>query len=330
MSFENLGPGPDIASIDIDKMDFGTDPSAVDPEPEDDPTPETLEKEFKEANPEPEAKPEEAEKKEEPEEQPRDEKGRFSEKEPRIPKSRFDEQVNKEREAREAAERRAAELERRLNETQSQKEAQAQIEQIETKVEELETKYQELLLDGNTKDAAAIMKQIRLAERQIATAEAEARASVATARALEADRLDASVARLEADHPEFNPDSESYDADLVALVLSKQRDLIASGMTPSVALEKAGRSVADRFLKKKEAEPEEKKGLGTVKNDDRTKEAVAKALATQKAQPASMKEVGYDSDKSGAAGLPDVSKLTADEFAALPKATQDRLLGNVV
>lgn len=329
MSFENLGPGPDIASIDFSKMEFGNNPGETTPEPEDDPTPETLEKEFKEANPEPETKPEEAEKKEEPEEQPRDEKGRFSEKEPRIPKSRFDEQVNKEREAREAAERRAAELERRLNETQAQKEAQAQIEQIETKVEGLETKYQELLLDGNTKDAAAVMKQIRLAERQIATAEAEARASVATARALEADRLDASVARLEADHPEFNPDSESYDPDLVALVLSKQRDLIAGGLTPSVALEKAGRSVADRFLKK-EAEPEEKKGLSTVKNDDRTKEAVAKALATQKAQPASMKEVGYDSDKSGAAGLPDVTKLTADEFAALPKATQDRLLGNVV
>lgn len=334
MSYENLGPGPDLSNIDLDKMDFGTDPSDAEPNEPDDTTPEKLEEEFAEANPDLDAdKGKGAEEVVEPdqkaEEQPRDEKGRFSEKEPRIPKSRFDEQVGKEREAREAAERRAAELERRLNQSQSQKEAQAQIEQIETKVEELETKYQELLLDGNTKDAATVMKQIRLAERQIATAEAEARASMATARALEADRLDASIARLEADHPEFNPDSESYDADLVSLVLSKQRDLIASGMTPSVALEKAGRSVADRFLKK-EAEPEEKKGLGTVKNDDRTKEAVAKALATQKAQPASMKDVGYDSDKSGATGLPDVSKLTADEFAALPKATQDRLLGNVV
>ena len=329
MSFENLGPGPDIDSIDFSKMEFGNNPGETTPEPEDDTTPETLEKEFKEANPEPEAKTEPEEAKPESEEQPRDEKGRFSEKEPRIPKSRFDEQVGKEREAREAAERRAAELERRLSETTAQKEAQAQIDQIETKVEELETKYQELLLDGNTKEAAAVMRQIRLAERQIATAEAESRASVATARALEADRMDASIARLEANHPEFNPDSESYDPDLVALVLSKQRDFINGGLSPSVAMEKAGKSVADRFLKK-EAEPENK-GLATVKNDDRTKEAVAKALATQKSQPASMKEVGFDSDKAGEkAGLPDVSKMTADEFAALPKATQDRLMGNLV
>ena len=44
------------------------------------------------------------------EEPARDEKGRFA----GIPKARFDEAVGKEREAREAAERRAAELERRV------------------------------------------------------------------------------------------------------------------------------------------------------------------------------------------------------------------------
>lgn len=65
---------------------------------------------------------------EKPEEPARDDKGRFA----GIPKARFDEAVGKEREAREAAERRASELERQLAER-----AQAQVKTEQT--EELET-----------------------------------------------------------------------------------------------------------------------------------------------------------------------------------------------
>lgn len=341
MDLSNLGSAPDIDNLDVSTLDLGNEIGEGAASSDDElPTQDQLDKELQEANKGKEADvaadKDEAGKGdgETTDEQPRDDKGRFAEKEARIPKSRFDEAVGKEREAREAAERRAQELERKLAETSANKEAAAEIERIEGEVEALEVKYQELLLDGNTAEAAKVMKQIRLAERQIATAEAESRAKATTARAIEADRLEAAIARLESDYPEFNTQSEAYDEDLVGLVLTKQRSLIQDGMSPSVALTKAGKDVAERFLKKQEETTEVKddsKGLAAAaKQDDRKKEAVAKAIETQNAQPASTKEVGLDSDKLGEKGLPDVTKLTADEFEALPESTKARLMGNLV
>lgn len=326
MNYEDLGPGPDINDIDESQLNFGNDPAQEAKVEAPVPSQEELEKKVAKANGE--APPEEEEPAGEEDGEPaRDEKGRFTGKGV-IPIDRHKATLDKEREARTAAEQRAAELERRLQEQAKQAEASQNSEQMEARIEELEAKYQELLLDGNIKESSAVMKQIRHMERQIATAEAEQRAATRTAQTLEAERLEASIARLEADHPELNAESESYDADLVALVITKQRQLIADGMSPSKAMEKAGQEVAKRFLTPQQA-AESLKGLAKA-NEGRQKQAVAKALATQNAQPASMKEVGFDSDSRGDNGLPDVSKMSADEFAALPKATQDRLMGNLV
>lgn len=320
-NIENLGPAPDIDDIDTDKLDFGNDTEAAETKVEEQPEQEQLEKEVNEANGVEEPKVEDAEP-----EQERDEKGRFTGKGV-IPVERHKATLDKEREAREAAERRAAELELRLQQTAQQQEKMLRTEEIETQIESLEEKYQELLLDGNTKEAGQIMRQIRHMERQIATAEAEARASQTTAQALEGERMELAIARLEADHPEFNTASENYDADLVSLVLAKQKAYVSAGDSPSRAMIKAGEEVAKRFLTK--AASEDAKGLAKAAENDRQKQAVGKALSAQRAQPASMKEAGMDSDTRGEKGLPDVSKMTADEFAALPEATQARLLGNL-
>jgi hypothetical protein len=37
-----------------------------------------------------------------------------------------------------------------------------------------------------------------------------------------------------------------------------------------------------------------------------------------------------DSDKLGEKGLPDVTKLSVEEFDALPESTKARLMGNLV
>lgn len=328
-NIENLGPGPDIDNLDTSTMDFGDATEVVEKTVEA-PSQKELEKEVNEANGKADGSAETAEsegddpERDDPE---RDEKGRFTGKGV-IPVERHKATLDKEREAREAAERRAAELELRLQQTAQQQEKVLRTEEIETQIEGLEEKYQELLLDGNTKEAGQIMRQIRHMERQIATAEAEARATQTTAQALESERMELAIARLEADHPEFNTASESYDPDLVALVLAKQKAYITNGDSPSKAMVKAGEEVAKRFLSK--AEADDAKGLAKATQNDRQKQAVAKALDTQKAQPASMKEVGMDSDTRGEKGLPDVASMTADEFAALPQATQDRLMGNLV
>ena len=310
---EIVAPGPDIDNLDLSKADRGNDipkddPKAVEPE-----------------------EPEEDGAEAPTEESARDEKGRFKEKEAKVPKSRFDEQVGKEREAREAAERRAAELERQLAERARTVENNAKIEELEAQIAGLEKRHADLLLDGDGEAAAQIMREIRHAERRIAKEEAVAETSSHIARTMEAERVEATIARLEADYDQFNPQSETYDQDLVELVLSKQKQLIEQqGMSPSKALEKAGRDVATRFLAPADpaADP---KGLSAGKvATDRKAEQVAKNLDTQKRQTPSMKDAGMDSDAAGIKQNIDVSKLTAEEFAALPEATKAKLRGDVL
>lgn len=327
LDMDNLGSAPDIDNIDISTLDKGDTLEALEEALQDDPVPEKA--------PEPEAKeltePEEAEEAEEAaeEEQPRNEKGQFDKKEPRIPKSRFDEQVGKEREAREAAERRAAELERQLVERQQQERQSADVEAVEAKIGEMEKQYSQLLLDGEADKAAQIMSQIRKAERQIATTEAEARTAQRTTQILESERVELAIAQAESQFPQLNPESEEFDEQIVNFVLAEQQRLIKTqGLAPSKALGRAAESVMKRFAPQEQAAPQ--KGLAKAAAEDRKAEQVKKNLAASKSQPASMKDSGMDSDKAGASGLPDPTKMTSDEWAALPEATKARLRGDVL
>ena len=332
LDLDNLGSAPDIENFDASKMDRGDALLNDEPEVKDEPVIEPEVKEEVEDEPEAKDEPEE-----DPEEEPevkdepaRDKKGQF---EAKIPKSRFDEAVGKEREAREAAERRAAELERKLNE-QAQAQVQTeQIEKLEEAISEMEKKHAELLLDGNIDGAAKVMGDIRKAERQIARAESDAVATQRTAAALETDRVTVAIARLEADYPIMNPKSDQFDQDIVDLVLTKQRTLMRDeGLSPSQALTEAAQKVAERFIKAPEPE-DEKEGLAKAaakRADERKQEQLKKNLETQKKQPPSMKESGIDSDKAGQTGLPDVSLMTQDEFAALPESTKAKLRGDFI
>jgi len=335
MDIESMGSAPDIDNFDASKLDRGDSLIVVEKAPEPAKVEDKVSDIFEgkgdaKLEGEPAAKTDEAGELVDPPEgdKARDDKGRF---EAKIPKSRFDEAVGKEREAREAAERRAAEAERKLQEGQAAQVRTDQIEAIEADIANLEQKHADLLLDGNAKEAAAVMKEIRMAERKIARAESDAIADQRVTRTLESQRFDTVVARIEADYPEFNPDSDKYDTDLVALVLAKQGNLIRSeGLTPSAAMEKAAKDVAGRFLKAEEVKVEEKKGLAGTQAADRKQEQVAKNLEASQRQPASMKDAGIDSDKAGKTSNIDVSTMSADELAALPEATRQRLRGDFV
>ena len=324
MDLENLGSAPDIENFDASKLDRGDSliqQSEVKDPVVDDKVADVFPTKVEDPEDDKGADPTKVDG-----DQTRDDKGRF---EAKIPKSRFDEAVGKERDAREAAERRAAELERQLKEGQAAQVRTEQIEAIEADITALEQKHADLLLDGNSKEAAAVMKEIRMAERKIARAESDAIADQRVSRTIEAQKFDTVVARIEADFPEFNPESDKFDADLVSLVLAKQGNLIRSeGLSPSAAMEKAAKDVAGRFLKQAEdTKVEEKKGLST-QAVDRKQEQVAKNIDASKRQPADMRDVGIDSDKAGKTENIDVGSMSADELAALPEATRKRLRGD--
>lgn len=259
----------------------------------------------------------------------RDEKGRFSR---GIPKERFDEAVGKERQARAAAEQRVAMLEAQLAERSAQANA-AQIEEVENHITELEAQYASLLMDNEATKAAEVMKQIRLAERAIATAEAARASRTTAAQILENDRLDLAIAQLEADNPVLNPESEQFNEGLTNFILSEQRRLMSQqGLKPSIALTTAAKSILSQFGPKAVQEPiPEPQGLAKASSTDRKAQAVAKALAVQKTQPPALRDVGLDSDKAGQKGaLPDINRLTDEEFRALPASTRSRMRGDML
>ena len=289
---------------------------------EDAPTPE-VEAEVVLDDPIEEEEPEVAE---EPEVQPRDEKGKFAGK--GIPKERFDQAVNKERAAREAAEARAATLEAQLAERVATQQTQ-EIEQIEARVVDLEAQYGAALLDGNSEKAADLFRQIRHAERAIDRIEARDESRTATAQTLESDRIELAIAKLEADNSVLNPNSEDYNEPLVNFVLAEQSRLMKSEqLSPSRALQKAAKDILERFGPKVAVQAEEPQGLAKLQGE-RKAAAVKKNLAAQAAQPGSMRDVGLDSDKAGLVSkIPDINKLSREEYAALPAATRARMRGD--
>lgn len=323
LDMDNLTPAVDIDNLDLSNEDRGDTLDALEEALQDDPTPPKAE------DPPAEDPPEEPEAEEE--EQPRDEKGRFDKKEARIPKSRFDEQVGKEREAREAAEHRAAEAERRLNEQLAQQKQSADVEAMETKVSEMEKEYNKLLLDGEVDKATEVMSQIRKMERQISTIEVEQRTTQRTTQILESERVALAVAQAESAYPQLNPESAEFDEQIVNFVLAEQQRLIKTqGFAPSRALQKAADSVMERFAPVEKPAAEYQKGLGKAAAADRKAEAVSRNIAAAKAQPAALSNVGMDSDKAGGGGLPDITKMSQEEFAALPESVKARMRGDDV
>ena len=285
------------------------------------------------------------------EDQPRDSTGKFAKKDhddARVPKARFDEAVGKERAAREAAEARARDLvlgvrgvrardlRRRAVELEQMVRKESRTEAVskaEEAIEALEAKHTKLILDGEHEAAAKVMKEIRHAERQIATSENNEKLGRATSQAVEQVRMEAAIARLESDHPALNQESEVYDQDLVDLVLAEQARLIRElGKTPSAALTDAATKIMRKFgAAQPVKDMPEAKGLAAAKEaSSRKADQVAKNLETDRKQPAKGTS-GMDSDKAGMKdSLPDLDKLTPEEFEALPASAKAKMRGDFV
>jgi hypothetical protein len=261
-----------------------------------------------------------AEDKDEKAEAPRDDKGRF------IPKSRFDDAVRKEREGREYAERQVAELQRQLQQSQRQ----ADSGELEKEIKGLEKQYTKLVLQGDEDAAAEVMSQIRLKERTVAIQEATHLSAQAKDQAREEIRMESAIERIEAAYPELRDGSEEYDQDLVDLVLAAQAaNINQRRMAPSVALATAVETVMGKVARKTNEPAGEKKGLAAATGAaDRKAAQVEKNVDAARRQPPQLKSVGADSDKFGERAKVDVTKLTREEFAALPEATKARLRGD--
>ena len=286
------------------------------------------------------------------EDPPRDEGGKFAKKERqadpdsevRIPKSRFDEQVAKERDRAEAAERRAVELEARLNAQAQKTESQAdpvatKVDDLEARIEALHDKRDGFLVDGNIERAAEVRREIRAIEKELREVERNTLRNDAeqiAARRLdtqsEEQRIDTVVSDLESEFSVLRKGSDEYDPRMVNFVLVEQQRLITElKLTPHEALQRAGKETMELFGHKPSGAKGGQEDKPETPADKRRVEARQKVADTMNRQPASLKDAGIDSDKAGQdkADL-DVNKLSEAEFNALPAAQLAKLRGDFV
>ena len=211
-----------------------------------------------------------------------------------------------------------------------------EVSKLNEQVAEKEEKYAELLAEGKTKEATAVMREIRALERDITNQEAEARTAAATADAVEQVRFDAVVERLEASYPQLKPGGDEYDESVVAEVLEMQGAWVAKGYAPSAALQKAVGYIIKPASGKQEAATTVTPRVSEADAAAAAKEARAteqrkKNAAAAEGQPPALANAGANSDAAG--GVLDaktVIKMPFDKFSKLSEEEISRLRGDTV
>lgn len=253
-----------------------------------------------------------------------------------IPKARFDQAVNKARAAEKVERERADKLEAELQASKGT----VDFEKLEKDIDGLEDKLEDAIKDGNVEAKQRIRREIRQKNSQMAEAKAAAYSQHATAVAVEQIRYDALVERMEAEHPELNPDLDTFDEDKVAAVMVYKSDAEAAGKSSTVALKQALQAVygnaAPKPVAKKAEEKADEKGQEDLKKKaddtaaDRKEAAVKKGLDTKGKQPSNEK-AGIDSDKAGKSGKSvDIVKMSDKDFEKLEEDEIKRLRGDNV
>lgn len=245
-----------------------------------------------------------------------------------IPLDRHEKILAKERAQRE-------DLERQLKNFQGQTKVantNEQLTKLEQSVLSLEEKYTKAISDGETKQAAELMRQIRMTEREINDTKTEWRVNAATAIATEQARYDIALERVEEAYPQLNEDSDEFDADLMQDVVDMKAMYQQRGDTATKALQKAVAKLLKPVSTEQKAATEvTPRVTETDVAAQRKKEAVATTADALKRTPPNTSKVGQDSDKMGGGlNAKDVIKLPQDEFAKLAEADLAKMRGDTL
>lgn len=233
-----------------------------------------------------------------------------------VPKHRLDETLAKLRLAQE-----------RLNHLDSKPETEASNNEPEFDFTAAELNYQEALMDGRNEDAAKLRADMRDAEREALRKEVEKTVRVAGSTTRVEDAMKTAASEIEALYPQLDETNEAFSRECLDEVTSLRDAFIIKGTQPLIALQNAVRFVVqDRGLTP--AVDEAPQSEATKKNDElsqRRKSTIKDKLRAADKQPPEL-------DGSGNRGrdVPevDISKMSDDEFNALPEATLKRLQGD--
>lgn len=249
----------------------------------------------------------------------------------RIPLARHEQILAKEREQRAQVE---AQLAAARGATQIAN-TNEQLTKLETKVVDLEAAYTKALVDGETKEAARLMAEIRVAERTINNTRVQFETQAAEARAYERARYDATVDRLEAAYPALDQNHADFDEEVSDQVTAMMQGFVArGGITRADALQKAVKALLKPVTKTQEkavdtkARPDADE-VARKLAEDRKAAAVKRNVADAERTPPSTARVGQDSDKlGGKLDAKAVIRMSQEEFAKLDDATLAKMRGD--
>lgn len=305
---------------DLEGLDFGNDFDENAPAPEESEPEAVVEEE--EAEVEEETTEVEAEVEEEPEEEPEIQEEVAAEepeqeaeaKAPMIPKRRLDDVLAKQRKA----EQEAAELRKQLLEAQEKANAQPDVD-----IKALSKSRNEAILDGDLDKAAELDEQIYNARttggnsaEQLSIEEIEERVSMKL-------ELKTTVDTVFGQYPQFDTNSDQFDEDLNNEALVFQQAYLNQGYSPAEAVRRAA-DAALRVVRPDLMQSSEPKKAPVV---EKRKTNVKKNVEAANSQPPKLNQ-GESGGKSSSE-MVDITKLTDEEFDALPEATRARLRGDL-
>lgn len=236
---------------------------------------------------------------------------------PRIPKKRLDAEIKKRRE-----------LEARLAQLENAKPADgtqpaAAPAPAAYDFDAAEEAFMDLLLDGKTKEAAAKRREIRGEEQKVFSAvAADVTNNVNTATKVRTAMDDISI-EYETEYPGFNPESETYDANSIAVAEAVYMGYIQKKLYADPV--DAYRAALDTVVAVNGWVKPKPNGKSPQPTAART---AAPRVAAITGQPPLTQQAGQSSAANGAAVVPNVMELTEDQLNKLPPATLARLRGD--
>lgn len=294
----------------IARGDFveGADDDEPEAEAEDDSAP-------VEEDDEPEGEEEEPFAEEEEEDEPGDDPDVEEEEEKTIPKFRYDTAQRKAREREEALQNKIHQMESQLQTTAEKETATS----LEDELDTLNTEYEDLLLQGEVDKARDARRKRDTKQTELLEMRLQQTSQQTSIAAINQMRFDAQLAQFEAAIPSINPDSKDFDQTLANEVFEVLQAFEASGKSSSAALNKAIHYVIGE---ESSAPTGKDPGIVRSKRGQQARKRVAKAA--QKSPP-DLRGKGRDSGKTGDDGMPDVSKMTPEQFDKLSDAELKRL-----
>lgn len=186
-------------------------------------------------------------------------------------------------------------------------------------VEAQEEAYIAALMEGDSKGAVAIRKEINAHLQE----EASARATQELTTRQAAQLLKSTADSVAAAYPWLNKPEAS---ETLELILAARDRKISAGMPPHLALAEAANTIAPKFAPADDGgTPSSVSGTGASAKDLRPAAAIARGAADSTAQPPAL-QVGIG--ERATATRVNVAQLTEEQFEALTPAEKKRLRGD--